>query len=206
VLYEYQKSRGGLYLHDFCFFEGLTKTSPCSMKTPRFFLCVAVWSFLAVLLHAAEAPKLETLLGEYKKARTDVLTKLNQSYASQADELAKRYQAIPNLDAADRTRTFAKNLRGPEDSTDLRMMSPSNTSNDPLAILEANYAQARQVNLMTVYTFYTTAATNLRTELLKSKDKDGAAVCSAFLDKIKADAPTPTPHPTPAKKKKAPAK
>jgi hypothetical protein len=158
------------------------------------------------LLRAAEAPKLETLLGEYKNARADVLSKLNQSYASQADDLAKHYQAIPNLDAADRTRTFAKNLRGPQDSTDLRMLSASNTSNDPLAVLEANYAQARQANLATVYTFYTTAATNLRNELLKSKDKDGAAICSAFLDKIKADAPAPAAQATPGKKKKASAK
>ncbi|HSI14319.1 MAG TPA: hypothetical protein VK961_19875 [Chthoniobacter sp.] len=176
------------------------------MKTPRFLSFTAAFLFLCTILCAAEAPKLETLLGEYKKARTDVLTKLNQSYAGQADELAKQYQAIPNLDAADRARTFAKNLRGPEDSTDLRMMSPSNTSNDPLATLEANYAQARQVNLLTVYTFYTTAATNLRNELVKGKDKDGAAVCTAFLEKIKADAPTPAPHTTPVKKKKAPAK
>lgn len=173
----------------------------------RFFL-LAFFSlfFAASLLPAAEAPKLETILGEYKKARTDVLTKLNQSYALQADELAKHYQAAVNLDAADRTRTFAKNLRGPEDSTDLRLMSPANTSNDSLAILEANYAQARQANLQVVYTFYTTAATNLRNELLRSNNKDGAAVCTAFLDKIKADAPTPPPQATPVKKKKAPAK
>lgn len=171
------------------------------MKIPHFFLFVAALLFLSPLIQAAEAPKLDTLLGEYKKARTDVLTKLNQSYASQADELAKQYQAAPNLDAADRSRTFAKNLRGPEDSTDLRMVSPRNTSNDPLAILQANYAQARQLNLQTVYTFYTTAATNLRNELLRSKDKDGAAVCTAFLDKIKADAPAPAPKTTPVKKK-----
>lgn len=176
------------------------------MKTRDLTLfCVALLFLFcaAPLLFAAEAPKLEVLLGEYKKARTDVLGKLNQSYAEQADELARRYQAIPNLDAADRTRTFAKNLRGPEDSTDLRMMSPVNTSNDPLAILEANYAQAREANLKTVYTFYTGAATNLRNELLRTKDKDGAAVCTAFLEKIKMDAPTPTPKAPPVKKKAA---
>lgn len=172
-----------------------------------FFVAFLFLFFLAPLLPAAEAPKLDTLLGEYKKARTDVLGKLNQSYAGQADVLAQQYQAIPNLDAADRARTFARNLRGPADSTDLRLMSPANASNDPLATLEANYAQARQINLQTVYTFYTTAATNLRNELLRSKDKDGAEVCTAFLNKIKADAPTPTPAPkaTPVKKK-APAK
>src|SRR3954466_3439772 len=105
------------------------------MKIPHFILFVASLLFLSEpLIQAAEAPKLDTLLGEYKKARTDVLTKLNQSYASQAAELAKQYQAIPNLDAADRSRTFAKNLRGPQDSTELRMVSPANTSDDPLAI------------------------------------------------------------------------
>ena len=154
-------------------------------------------------LLSAEAPKLETLLGEYKKARTDVLSKLNQSYAGQADELAKHYQSIPDLDAADRTRTFAKSLHSSEDSADLRMLSPSNTSNDPLAILQANYAQARQANLANVFTFYTTAATNLRNTLLQAKDKDGAAVCTAFLDKIKGDAPAPATKATPPKKAKA---
>lgn len=174
------------------------------MQIPRFLLFIAAVLFCSgALLHAAEAPKLETLLSEYKKARTDVLSKLNQSYAGQADEVAKHYQAIPDLDAADRARTFAKSLRGSEDSTDLRMLSPSNTSNDPLATLQANYAQARQANLANVFTFYTTAATNLRNTLLQAKDKDGAAVCTAFLDKIKGDAPTPAAKATPVKKAKA---
>lgn len=177
------------------------------MQIPRFFLFIAAVLFCSgALLHAAEAPKLETLLSEYKKARTDVLSKLNQSYAGQADELAKHYQTVPDLDAADRARTFAKSLRGSEDSTDLRMLSPSNTSNDPLATLQANYAQARQANLANVFTFYTTAATNLRNTLLQAKDKDGAAVCTAFLDKIKGDAPTPAAKATPVKKAKTRAK
>jgi hypothetical protein len=178
------------------------------MKSLRLLLFTTALLFLSGALHAAEAPKLETLLSEYKKARTDVLSKLNPSYAAQADELAKHYQSVPDLDAADRARTFAKSLHASEDSADLRMLSTSNSSNDPLAILQANYAQARQANLTNVYTFYTTAATNLRNALLQAKNKDGAAVCTAFLDKIKGDATTPAPvaKTSPAKKKKESAK
>jgi hypothetical protein len=178
------------------------------MKLCRLMLLIVACLFLSAtpLLRAAEAPKLETLLSEYKKARTDVLSKLNQSYAGQADDLANHYRSMPDLDAADRTRSFAKSLRGPQDSTDLRMLSTRNTSDDSLAILQTNYAQARRANLLNVYTFYTTAATNLRNELQRSKNQEGAAVVTTFLDTIKADAPKPEPQATPVKKKKAPVK
>jgi hypothetical protein len=187
-------------------FEILPKFHPPFMKISRLFVfVVALMTSLSAPLHAAQAPKLETLLGEYAKARTDVLGKLNESYAVQADALAARLQAIPNLDGADRARSFAKRLRDADQNNEAIGASETGNASDPVAMLQTNYSQARTENLKNVYTFYTTAAGNLRRELLKENDKPGAEVLTTFLEKIKPAA-TPTPSSSPAKKRKMPAK
>jgi len=154
-----------------------------------------------VPLHGAQAPKLETLLSEYKQARTQVVSKLSEVYATQADALAQQFQAIPNLDGADRARRFAKHLRDADDRKDAAEAAGNPAPGDPLAELQANYARAREENLRNVYIFYASAAENLRRELLRTKDQAGAKVLTDFLAKIKPSAPTvadaatsPKPH------------
>lgn len=173
------------------------------MKTPRFILFTVVLLFLGLTLPAAETPKLETLLSEYNKARSDVLGKLNESYAVQADELAKRFQAIPNLDGADRARTFAKHLRAGDQNNEVVDALPGANAADPVAVLEADYARSRMENMKNVYGFYATAAANLRKELLKENNKAGAEVLTTFLEKIKMTVATPTPTASPRKKRKS---
>lgn len=175
------------------------------MKAPRFFLFTAILLSLCLTLHAAQTPKLETLLAEYGKARSDVLGKLNESYALQADELAKKFQALPNRDAADRAQTFAKHLRDGDQNNEVVDATAGANAADPLVALQSDYAQSRVDNLKNVYVFYATAAGNLRKELLKENNKAGADVVTAFLEKIKSTAPaaTPsTPKASPAKKRK----
>jgi len=176
------------------------------MKIRHFLLFVAALLVISGPLQAAQAPKLETLLAEYKKARTDVLGKLNESYALQADALAKKYQAIPNLDGVDRARTFAKRLRNPEESNEALVTTGGDSATDPLAILQAHYASARAENLNNVYAFYSTTAENLRRELLKTNDQAGADVLTTFLEKIKPAGVVATGQASPAKKRKTPAK
>ncbi|MEI9894354.1 MAG: hypothetical protein WDN28_10840 [Chthoniobacter sp.] len=176
------------------------------MKIRQFALFVAALLLIGTPLQAVQSPKLETLLGEYKKARSDVLGKLNESYALQADALAKQYQAIPNLDGADRARTFAKRLRNPDETNDVLSGSSSDSAADPLAILQAHYAAARAENLNNVYTFYSTTAENMRRELLRTKDQAGANVLATFLEKIKPAGTAATSQASPAKPRKTPAK
>lgn len=174
------------------------------MKIPYLIFFTAALLSISATLHAAQAPKLETLLGEYKKARTDVLSKLNETYASQADAVAQKYDAVSNLDGADRARQFARRLRDPDANNDGVGASEPGAATDPLAILQANYAGARAENLKIVYTFYSTSAENLRRELLKENDQAGAGVLTTFLEKIKPTRATPTAKPTPARKTKKP--
>jgi len=155
------------------------------MKIPRFLLFAAALLCVSAPLQAAQAPKLETLLAEYKKARSDVLAKLNEAYASQADVLAGQYQSIPDLDGTDRARLFAKRLRDPDAKNDAVGTTGSDKPGDPLATLQTEYARARGENLANVYTFYATTAANLRQELLRTKDQAGAKTMTAFLEKIK---------------------
>jgi len=172
------------------------------MKISRFFFCIATFLCLAVVLQAAQVPKLETLLAEYHKARSDVLGKLNESYASQADELAKRLQAAANLEGAENARTFAKQLREADQNIEIVDPRSAEKQADPLAVLQSDYAHARADNLKNVYVFYATAAGNLRRELLKEKNTAGAEVVTTFLEKIKPTGATPTPAANPAKKRK----
>jgi hypothetical protein len=173
------------------------------MKLRHLVLFVAaLLPLFAANLHGAEAPKLETLLAEYKKARADVLSKLNESYASQADELAKQYQAIPNLDGADRSRQFAKRLRNPDENNELPGISADEKSTDPFTVLQSHYVSARAANLKIVYTFYSTTAENLRRELLRTNDQAGADVMTTFLAKIKPASATPTAKAGAAKTRK----
>ena len=176
------------------------------MKIRQFLLFIAAFLLISAPLWAAEAPKLETLLGEYKKARSDVLGKLNESYAVQADALAQKYQTIANLDGADRARAFARRLRNPDEVNEIQAASGSDTVTDPLAILQAHYASARAENLNNVYGFYATAAGNLRRELQKANDQAGAAVLTTFLEKIKPTGVTAAAPASPAKTRKAAAK
>ena len=161
------------------------------MKIPRLLLFAAALLFISAPLRAAEAPKLETLLAEYKKARADVLGKLNEAYASQADALASQYQSILDLDGADRTRLFARRLRNPDERNDAIGTTGGEKPGDRLAALQTEYARARAENLNNVYTFYSTTAENLRRELLRSNDKTGAKTMTAFLQKIKPPSVTP---------------
>lgn len=195
------KLRAARGLHDFCFLGPSPNPASPIMKTPRFLFTV-ILLFLGFTLHAVETPKLETLLAEYNKARTDVLAKLNESYAAQADELVKRFQAASNLDGTDRAKTFARHLRDGDQNNEVVDPLPGTNASDPLAVLEANYAQSRAENLKNVYVFYATAAANLRKELLKENNKAGAEVLTTFLEKIKATVATPTPAAAPKKKKK----
>jgi flagellar hook-associated protein FlgK len=172
------------------------------MKISPSLLCIATFLCLALTLQAAQTPKLETLLAEYQKARSDVLAKLNESYASQADEMAKRLQAAANLEGAENARTFAKQLREADQNIEIVDARPGNKQADPVAVLQSDYAHARADNLKNVYIFYATAAGNLRKELLKEKNTAGAEVVTTFLEKIKPTGPTPTPKASPAKKRK----
>jgi hypothetical protein len=143
------------------------------MKIRPLILFVAALLVFCAPLQAAKAPKLETLLSEYKKARTDVLAKLNEAYAGQAEMLAQQLQSVANLEGVDRAKKFAKRLRDPD---------------------------ARNDNLNNVYVFYASTAESLRHELLRTNDQAGANIVSEFLAKIKppekaavAQGPTPTP-------------
>jgi type IV pilus biogenesis protein CpaD/CtpE len=173
------------------------------MKFSRFLFFTAVLLCLAVTLRAAQAPQLETLLAEYHKARSDVLGKLNESYALQADELAKKLQAVTNLEGAENARTFAKQLREADQNVEIVDARVGGKQADPLNVLQSDYAQARADNLKNVYIFYATAAGNLRRELLKEKNTAGAEVVTAFLEKIKPAGATPKPTASPTKKKRA---
>jgi len=155
------------------------------MKIHSFLLFAATLLLICAPLHGATAPKLETLLSEYKQARAQVLGKLNEVYATQADALAQQFQAVPNLDGADRARRFAKRLRDPDERNDAYGPTGKEAAADPLAELQANYAHAREENLNNVYAFYATAAANLRRELLQANDQAGAKVLTEFLEKIK---------------------
>ncbi|EDY19330.1 hypothetical protein CfE428DRAFT_3015 [Chthoniobacter flavus Ellin428] len=172
------------------------------MKISRFLFCLAILLCFAVPLQAAQAPKLETLLAEYHKARSDVLGKLNESYALRADELAKRLQGAANLEGAENARTFARQLRAADQNIEIVDARAVEKQADPLAVLQADYALARADNLKNVYVFYATAAGNLRRELIKEKNTAGADVVTTFLEKIKPGGTTPTPPASPAKKRK----
>ncbi len=176
------------------------------MNIRLFHLLAAALLLLGFPLHGAppKAPKLETLLEEYKQARAEVLGKLNEAYAAQADALAQQLQSAANLDAADRARGFARRLRDPNEKNDVyAAMAASAAPADLLAQLEANYGRSREENLRNVYLFYATSAASLRQELLRTKDQAGAAVVGEFLQKIK---PSPSPQPSPAKPHTASAK
>jgi hypothetical protein len=171
----------------------LLKIRPLILFTAALLLCCAP-------LQAAKAPKLETLLAEYKKARGDVLAKLNEAYAGQADILAQQLQAASNLDGVERARQFAKRLRNPDERNDIYSGLAKGGINDPVAELQGNYARVRETNINYVYAFYTSTAENLRHELLRTNDQAGANILSQFLAKIKpaekaavAQGPTPTP-------------
>jgi hypothetical protein len=172
---------------------------------PRFLkirplILIAALLACCVPLQAAKAPKLETLLAEYKKARGDVLAKLNEAYASQADMLAQQLQAASNLDGVERAHQFAKRLRNPDERNDIYAGLANGGVDDPVAELQGNYSRVRTTNLNSVYVFYAATAENLRHELLRTKDQAGANIISEFLAKIKpaekaavAQGPTPTP-------------
>lgn len=170
------------------------------MKLRRFLFLILLC--LSAPVFAAQAPKLETLLAEYKKARGDVLGKLSESYASRADALAEQYRTATNLDGADRAQSWAKRLRNPDERESAVVADTNVPPGDPLVALQDDYAKSRQENLTMVYTFYATNATNLRKELLKQKDQAGADVLTTFLEKIKPAgakaSPKPSPTPTPA--------
>jgi hypothetical protein len=155
------------------------------MKIRPFLLFVLTLLVVCVPLRAAQAPKLETLLGEYKKARSDVLGKLNEAYAQQADALAKQYLTIPNLDGADRAQRFAKRLRELDLNHAPEGPAANTPATDPLSVLQSDYARAREENLHNAYVFYASTAANLRRELLRTKDQAGADVLTTFLEKIK---------------------
>ncbi|HEY3900800.1 MAG TPA: hypothetical protein VGM54_19475 [Chthoniobacter sp.] len=168
------------------------------MKIRPLILFAMALFFLGPVLQAAKAPKLETLLGEYKKARSDVLAKLNEAYAGQAEMLAQQLQAVSNLEGVDRAKKFAKRLRNPDERNDIYSGLANGGINDPVAELQGNYATAREANLNNVYVFYASTAENLRHELLRTKDEAGANVIAEFLAKIKppgkaAVAAGPTP-------------
>jgi hypothetical protein len=170
------------------------------MKIRPLILFVAALLVFCAPLQAAKAPKLETLLSEYKKARTDVLAKLNEAYAGQAEMLAQQLQSVANLEGVDRAKKFAKRLRDPDARNDIYSGLANGGINDPVAELQGNYAQARTANLNNVYVFYASTAESLRHELLRTNDQAGANIVSEFLAKIKppekaavAQGPTPTP-------------
>ena len=170
------------------------------MKIRPLILFAAALLVICPALQAAKAPKLETLLNEYKKARTDVLAKLNEAYAGQADMLVQQFQAAANLDGADRARQFAKRLRNPDERNDIYSGLARGGINDLVAELQGNYAQAREANLNNVYVFYAATAENFRRERLRINDQAGAKILSDFLAKIKppekaavAQGPAPTP-------------
>jgi len=164
------------------------------MKIRSLFFFVATLLSMLAPLRAAKAPKLDLLLGEYKKARFDVLSKLNDAYASQADLLAQQFQAVPNLDGADRAHQFAQRLRNPDEKNDIYEAVANDAVNDPLAALQANYGRAREENLRNVYIFYASTAESLRRELLRMNDQAGANVLAEFLAKIKPPATKDTAH------------
>jgi hypothetical protein len=176
------------------------------MKIPRILLFATALLCISTPLRAAQVPKLETLLAEYKKARADVLGKLNEAYALRAEALASQSDSIPDLDGADRARSFAQRLRNPDERNDAIGTTGSDKPTDPLTMLQTEYARARAENLDNVYTFYSTTAESFRRELLRSNDRAGASVMTAFLQKIKPAGATPTASPGLAKKSKTSSK
>jgi hypothetical protein len=162
------------------------------MKLRLFVLLAAILlpPFFAPL-QAAEAPKLDQLLSEYHKARADVLGKLNPNYAAQADLLAKQYKQARDAVRAKRAAEFAGHLRATDESNDLDGITGGDPGRDPLAILQADYARARDENLRVVDTFYITTAEKLQAELLKKNDAAGAKVLATFLEKIKPQSAAP---------------
>ena len=170
------------------------------MKIRPLMLFAAALLLFCVPLQAAKAPKLETLLSEYKKARSDVLAKLNEAYAGQADMLAQQFQAVANLDGVDRAKKFARRLRDLDARNDIYSGLANGGISDPVAELQGNYAQDRTANLNNVYVFYASTAESLRHELLRTHDQAGADILAEFLAKIKppgkaavAQGPAPTP-------------
>jgi hypothetical protein len=125
---------------------------------------------------------------------------LNESYASQAESVAEQYQAATDLDGVDRAQSLARRLRDRDARNDAIGNAESETPGDLLATLETEYAHARAANLDYVYSFYATAAENLRRAFLQSNDRAGADVMTEFLEKIKP-ASAPPPHATSAAKK-----
>jgi hypothetical protein len=176
------------------------------MKIPWILLFAAALLCISAPSHAAQAPKLETLLAEYKKARAEVLGKLNEVYALRTDALAGQYQSMPDLDGADRARSFAQRLRNPDERNDAIGTAGSDKSADPLTMLQTEYARARADNLNNVYTFYSTTAESCRRELLRTHDQAGASVMTAFLEKIKPAGATPSASSGLAKKSKVSSK
>ena len=155
---------------------------------PRLFLTVAAAWLLAVpTLFAAQAPKLDQLLAEYHKARTEVLTKLNANYAQQADALAKQYKQAKDAIRSKRAADFAARLLDSDESNDLQGIKPGDPGPEPLAILQTDYAHARDENLRVVDTFYISNAQNLEAQLMKENNAAGAKVLATFLEKIKAE-------------------
>jgi hypothetical protein len=155
---------------------------------PRLFLTLAAAWLLAIpTLFAAQAPKLDQLLSEYHKARADVLSKLNADYAQRADVLAKQYKQAKDATRSKRAADFAARLLDADESNDLQGIKAGDPGPEPLALLQADYAQARDENLRVVDTFYTTNAQNLEAQLMKENNSTGAKVLATFLEKIKAE-------------------
>lgn len=155
------------------------------MKKPLFVFFVAALLFSPWSAMAAKAPKLETLVGEYQKARTDVLAKLDDAYAAQAEGLAEQFQATANLEGLEHARQLAKKLRSRQTVADIVDLDGRDSGNDPVIALQLNYVRARAENLQNVYLFYATTAASLRQQLLRTKDQAGAKVVAEFLEKIK---------------------
>jgi len=161
------------------------------MKLRQFILLAAVFFVACPVLRAAAAPHLDQLLSEYHQARSDVLVKLNASYAAQAEALATQYKQARDPVRAKRAADFAAHLKSSIETNDLDGATRGDPGAGPLAILQADYARSRAENLRNVDTFYITTAQNLQRELLRKNDTAGASVLATFLEKIKpAAAPT----------------
>jgi excinuclease UvrABC nuclease subunit len=162
------------------------------MNPRLFFTLAAAWLLAVPTLFAAQAPKLDQLLAEYHKARADVLTKLNANYAQQADAMAKQYKQAKDTVRFKRAADFAARLLDSDESNDLQGIKAGDPGPEPLAILQADYAHARDENLRVVDTFYISNAQNLEAQLLKENNPTGAKVLATFLEKIKgSNAATP---------------
>jgi hypothetical protein len=139
-------------------------------------------------LVAADPPVLGKLISDYQAARADVLGKLNESYALQADAQAKQYLQLSDLNGANRAADFSKRLRDKDEKNDLDGISGNAPATDRLAALQANYARAREETLRKVDEYYYNAGQNLQREYMRGSDLAGANSTAAFLDKIKPGA------------------